>query len=211
MDAVITHVPALFYVCAIAASFYFLYNIRRAFAPLIGRPESRSLRWWEIISNTLYYGLGQRRVNSRRFLYPTLMHLLLGWGFLELLFATTVDFLVERELLLAFLPTKDTVWFAVLNELGGLALLAGAGMALMRRRTNHKPELLPHDSWTGRKNLFGDSGILVVLIVLGIGGFLAEAARLVAEQPVTAGASFVAHGITLVLPDVILLSSQSFL
>ncbi|MFC1480994.1 (Fe-S)-binding protein [Candidatus Neomarinimicrobiota bacterium] len=211
MDTVAAHVPALFYVCALVASFYFLYNLRRAFAPLIGRPDNRSLRWWEVISNAVYFGLGQRRVNSRRFLYPTLMHLLLGWGFLELLFATTVDFLVERNLLLTYLPTKDTVWFAALNELGGLALLAGVGMALMRRRVTQKPELLPHDSWTGRNTLLGDTGILVVLLLLGVGGFLAEAARLVVEQPAAAGASFVAYGITFVIPDELLLSSQSFL
>ena len=211
MDAVVTHVPSLFYVCALAAGFYFLYNIRRAFAPLIGRPESRKLRWWEIITNSLYYGLAQRRVNARRFLYPTIMHLLLGWGFIELLFATTVDFLVARNLLLAYLPTMDVVWFALLNELGGLALLAGIVMALMRRRATKKPELLPHDAWTGRNTLLGDTGILVVLLLLVVGGFLAEAARLAAEQPATAGASFVGYNIARALPKALLVGSQGFL
>lgn len=211
MDLAVGHVPPLFYVCALIAGFYFLYNLRRAWAPLIGRPESRHLRWWEIITNTLYYGLGQRRVSSPRFTYPTIMHLLLGWGFLELLFATTVDFLVARGILIAYLPTMDTVWFAALNEVGGLALLAGVGMALMRRRVERKPELLPHNSWSGRNSLFGDTGILVVLALLGVGGFLAEAARLAAEQPANAGAAFTGYALTLIIPRNILLSSQSFL
>ena len=49
-------------------------------------------------------------------------------------------------------------------------------MALYRRHIN-KPDPLPHTTTTGRGNLFGDSGILWFLLLLCVGGFLAEAAR----------------------------------
>ncbi|MFB0515690.1 MAG: hypothetical protein ACETWG_03690, partial [Candidatus Neomarinimicrobiota bacterium] len=125
------HVPTLFYILAGIALFYFAYNFRRAFAVRIGRPENRSLRPWEVIRNAVYYGIAQRKVSSLHFGYATVMHLCLGWGFIELFFATTVDFLVSRGLFLDLLPRKDTPWFAVLNDVGGLLLIIGIVLALV--------------------------------------------------------------------------------
>lgn len=198
-DAADAHIPTLFYVFAGLALFYFAYNFRRAFAARIGRPEIRSLRPWEVIRNALYYGIAQRKVLSCRFGYATIMHLCLGWGFIELFFATTVDFLVERGLFLAILPHKDTPWFAALNEVGGLLLLVGIVLALARRHSRARPEPLPQDAFSGRGNLFGDTGILVILLILVVGGFLTEAARLAIDTPATAGASFVAYPLTFML------------
>ncbi len=201
-DTLNAPIPALFYICAGAALLYFIYNLRRAFAARIGRSEVRRLRPWEMIRNALYYGVAQRRVSSRRFGYATLMHLCLAWGFIELLFATSVDFLVERGLFLDLLPHKDTPWFAVLNELGGLFLLAGTVMALARRHLGMKPDQLPQQAFSGRGNLLGDTGILLVLLLLAAGGFLAESARLAVDAPNTAPASFVAYPLSFVLsPD----------
>lgn len=194
-----SHIPTLFYVLAGIAVFYFVYNSRRAFAARIGRSEVRSLRPWEVIRNALYYGVTQRKVSSRRFGYATIMHLCLGWGVIELLFATTVDFLVTRGLLVDILPHKDTSWFAALNELGGLLLIIGAVLALVRRHSGLKPEPLPQSAFSGRGNLFGDTGILLILLLLAVGGFLAESARLALDGPTTAPASFVAYPLTFIL------------
>ena len=199
IDGAAVHVPALFYIFAGLALFYFLYNFRRAFAARIGRPETRRIRPWEVVTNALYYGVAQRKVTSRHFGYASLMHLLLAWGFMELLFATNVDFLVERGLFLELLPRKDTPWFAALNELGGIALLLGSLLALARRHTSARPAALPHNSCAGRGSLMGDSGILIVLILLVVGGFLAESARLSIEAPAAAWASFVAYAVSLTL------------
>jgi Fe-S oxidoreductase len=120
------------------------------------------------------------------------MHFLLGWGFLELLFATTVDFFIARGWLVDLLPTLDTPWFAFINDLGGIMLFVGLLMALFRRHM-FRPETLPQDSFQGRGNLFGDSGVLVFLLILVIGGFLSEAARLAVDQPATSEFSWIGY------------------
>ncbi|UCH09681.1 MAG: (Fe-S)-binding protein, partial [Fidelibacterota bacterium] len=195
-ETVAVHIPKVFYIFAGIAVFYFLYNARRAFAARIGRPTEKPLRIWAIVRNAVYYGIAQRKVTSRQFGYAAVMHFCLGWGFIELFFATTVDFLVERGLFVEFLPHKDTTWFAVLNEIGGLLLIVGIILALVRRHTRIKPVPLPQNSLDGRGNLFGDTGILIILLLLGVGGFLSEAARLVMERPPTAEASFIAYPLT---------------
>lgn len=195
-----SHIPILFYGLAGAALFYFLYNLRRIFSVSIGQPEPRRIKPLEALRNLCYYGIGQRRVSSRRFGYPTIMHLCLGWGFIELFFATTVDFFLARGWLVDLLPHKDTPWFAILNELGGLALLTGVIMALGRRFWRDFYDVLPHNHFAGRGNRLGDTGILLVLLVLVVGGFFAESARLALELPVTAWASFVARAMAPLLP-----------
>ena len=189
------HVPGLFYIFAFISMFYMAYNLRRLFTVNIGRPEKyRPLSVSEQIINALSFGLGQKKVYSKRFTYASIMHFLIGWGFLELLFATTVDFFTARGWFIEFLPGFDTPWFAFLNDTGGAMLTVGCFMALYRRHID-KPEQLPQNPINGRGNLFGDSGILVFLIVLCIGGFLAEAARLGIQQPETAHWSWLGYSI----------------
>ena len=65
-------------------------------------------------------------------------------------------------------------------------------MALYRRYGN-KPEPLPQSGFSGRGNFLGDTGILLFLVILVVGGFLAEAARLGIEKPPTAAFSFVGY------------------
>ena len=185
------HIPLLFYVLALLALIYFGYNLRLLFTVRVGKEEKyRHPRPVSSLANALTFGVGQRKVLNRRFTYAAVMHFGLGWGFIELFFATTVDFFVTRGWFVAYLPTKDTPWFAALNDLGGLLLLIGLLMALARRSFS-KPEPLPQDSFRGRGNLFGDTGILLFLLVLVLGGFLSEAARLAVEQPSTAAYSFI--------------------
>jgi Fe-S oxidoreductase len=185
------HIPLLFYVLALLALVYFGYNLRLLITVRVGKEEKdRHPRPWSSLSNALTFGVAQRKVLNRRFTYASIMHFCLGWGFIELFFATTVDFFVTRGWFVSYLPTKDTPWFAALNDLGGLLLLVGLLMALARR-SFAKPEPLPQDSFRGRGNFLGDTGILLFLLVLVLGGFLSEAARLAVEQPSTAAYSFI--------------------
>ena len=185
------HIPLLFYVLALLALIYFAYNLRLLFTVRIGKVDKdRHIRPFSSLANALTFGVGQRKVLDRRFTYASVMHFCLGWGFIELFFATTVDFFVTRGWFVAYLPAKDTPWFAALNDLGGLLLLVGILMALFRRSFS-KPEPLPQDSFRGRGNLMGDTGILLFLLLLVLGGYLSEAARLAVEQPSTAAYSFI--------------------
>lgn len=192
-----THdIPLLFYVLALLALVYFGYNMRLLFTVRVGKAEEyRRTRPWSRLANALTFGVGQRKVLSRRFSYASVMHFCLGWGFIELFFATTVDFFVARGWFLDYLPRKDTPWFAALNDFGGLLLLVGIVMALWRRGFG-KPEPLPQEAFRGRGNLLGDTGILLFLLLLVVGGFLSEAARLAVEQPPTAAFSFIGWPLT---------------
>jgi Fe-S oxidoreductase len=190
------HIPLLFYVFALLALACFFYNLRLLWTVRFGKEEKyRSAGWLNRIADGLVFGVGQRKVMNRQFSFATVMHFCLGWGFIELFFATTVDFFVVRGWFANYLPGKDTPWFAALNDFGGALLLVGLLMALYRRHAS-KPEALPQSSFSGRGNLFGDSGILLLLIVLVVGGFLAEAARLAIEMPTTAAYSFVGFQLT---------------
>ncbi len=194
------HIPLLFYVLALLALACFFYNLRLLWTVRAGKPEkNRSVDWLQRIASGLTFGVGQRKVMNRRFSFATVMHFCLGWGFIELFFATTVDFFVVRGWFVDYLPGKDTAWFAALNDLGGVLLLTGLLMALYRRHFA-KPEPLPQSSFSGRGNFLGDSGILLFLAILVVGGFLAEAARLAIEMPVTAAYSFVGFSLAKLAP-----------
>ncbi|MFB0516011.1 MAG: heterodisulfide reductase-related iron-sulfur binding cluster, partial [Candidatus Neomarinimicrobiota bacterium] len=72
-------------------------------------------------------------------------------------------------------------------------------LALVRRHSRLKPEPLPQQALSGRGNLFGDTGILIILLLVAVGGFLAESARLAIENPPSSLASFVAYPLSLIL------------
>ncbi|MDJ0698509.1 MAG: (Fe-S)-binding protein [Woeseiaceae bacterium] len=190
------HVTAIFYLAAAVALLVFAYNLRGLAGVRIGKPEThRKLQPLSQLGNALFFGVGQGRVNNRRFTYASVMHFCLGWGFIELVFATTVGFFTARDLLTGFLPGMDVPWFAALNDLGGLLLFIGLVMALGRRYLS-KPEALPQDAFKGRGHLLGDTGILLFLVLIVVGGFLSEAARLAIERPETAAFSFVGYSLS---------------
>ena len=178
-------VSGLLYVFALASIAYFTFNLRKLTAVQIGKEYNGNFSPVTQLFQALFFGVAQRKVFRQRFTYASIMHFLMGWGFIELFFATTVDFLKLRApgFIQNILPTMDTPWFAALNDLGGIMLLVGTVMALYRRHAN-KPEPLPQEAFKGRGNLLGDSGILVFLIVIGTGGFFAEAARLATHPDV---------------------------
>ena len=101
-------VPTLFYVFAFICIFYFIYNFRRLTSIHIGKPEERPLNFFDQLFNSLSFGVGQRKVYSKRFTYASIMHFLLGWGFIELFFATTIDFFTARGWFQNYLPGFDT-------------------------------------------------------------------------------------------------------
>ncbi len=190
------HIPIAFYILVFLSLGYTIYNSRRLVTVFSGKPEmKRPHRFWKQFVQIIQFGLLQRKLYSKRFAFAGVMHFFLAWGFFELFFATTVDFFTARGFLVNYLPTLDTPWFAFINDLGGLMLLLGLVFAIFRRTAN-LPEKLPHNAFAGRGNLFGDMGILIFLILLVIGGFLSEAARLGADQPVNPEYSWIGFPIS---------------
>jgi len=189
------HVPIVFYLFALMAIVLFFYNSRKLLAIRIGKRDSKnSIKLIPSIFNMLFFGILQRRVFRKKFTFASFMHALIGFGFFILLFATTVDFFVARGWFVNYLPHLDTPWFAFLNDTGGIMLFVGLLMALFRRHFN-KPKSLPQNSFQGRGNIFGDSGLLLYLLILVIGGYLSEAARLAIEAPTTANYSWIGNSI----------------
>ena len=165
MDNKVHEVPVLFYVLAVFSILYFIYNLRRLFYFSMGKDEQSNFSLLDQAINLISIGIGQKRVYSKRFAYASVTHFLLGWGFIILFFATTVDFFASRGWFVQWLPEFDTPWFAFLNDTGGLILTIGCVMAIARR---HLSELgpVPHNALGGRGALFGDTGILIFIIFL---------------------------------------------
>lgn len=190
------HVPIVFYIFAFIAVIFLFYNLRRFLAVKIGKKDpDYKFKLFPALYNLIYMGVLQRRVFRIKFSYAAVMHFLIGFGFFILLFATAVGTFVSKGIFINFLPHLDTPWFAALNDTGGLMVFIGITMALYRRHIN-KPKSLPQDSFKGRGNLFGDTGILLIILLLVIGGYLAEAARLAIESPATAQYSWIGYPIS---------------
>lgn len=197
-----SHIPVLFYLFALVAVGIFVFNLRKFTLVKLGKPADLKLDFGKKLIQGLTFGVGQKKVWSARFKFASVMHFFLAWGFIELFFATTVDFFQARGWFSAWLPGLDTPWFAALNDLGGLMLFTGLVMALYRRHMD-KPEALPQEAWKGRGNILGDTGVLVYLLILVIGGFLAEAARLGETHPSTESFSWIGYPISTLLSDAI--------
>ena len=205
------HVPVVLYLFALIAVVIFVYNLRRFLALRIGRSDpDNNIKIIPAIWNLIYFGILQRRVFRKSFNYASIMHFLIAFGFFILLFATTVDFFIARGWFVDYLPHLDTPWFAFLNDTGGMMALIGILMALYRRHIN-KPKSLPQDAFKGRGNLLGDSGILLYILLLIIGGFLSEAARLAIDSPSTAQYSWVGYIISYLFSSASWSFAQPFL
>ncbi len=190
------HVPVVLYLFALIAVTIFIYNLRRFLAIRIGKSDpDYKIKMVPALFNLIYLGILQRKVFRLKYSFAAAMHFLIGFGFFILLFATTVDFFLARGWFVDYLPHLDTPWFAALNDTGGLMVFIGISMALYRRHFN-KPKSLPQDAFKGRNNLFGDTGILLIIILLVVGGYLAEAARLAIQSPATAQYSWIGYPIS---------------
>jgi Fe-S oxidoreductase len=186
----------VFYICALIAVIILFYNLRRFLAVKIGKKDpDYKFKLLPTLYNLIYTGILQRRVFRVKFTYASIMHFLIAFGFFILLFATTVGTFVSRGIFISFLPHFDVPWFAALNDTGGLMVFIGTSMALYRRHIT-KLKSLPQDSYKGRGNLFGDTGILLIILLLVIGGYIAEAARLSIQQPITAQYSWIGYPIS---------------
>jgi len=205
------HVPIVFYIFAFIAVAFLFYNLRRFLAVKIGKKDpDYKFKLFPALYNLIYMGILQRRVFRVKFSYASIMHFLIAFGFFILLFATAVGTFVSKGIFTSFLPGMDVPWFAALNDTGGLMVFIGVSMALYRRYIN-KPKSLPQDSFKGRGNLFGDTGILIIILLLVIGGYFAEAGRLVVQSPATAQYSWIGYPLSKLFSAELWSSSERFL
>ena len=165
------------YVGAVVAVTVFVYGLaQRVRLWRGGRPEHRFDRIPERIALVLKHALGQARTLSQA--YPGVMHAMVFWGFLAL-FMGTVLATIDYDITLPFFDYKllrgpfYLAYEAVL-DLFGLFFVLGLGMALWRRFVLRPERIDP----TARF-----AGLLALLLVINVTGFVMEACRLAAVRP----------------------------
>jgi Fe-S oxidoreductase/nitrate reductase gamma subunit len=109
-----------------------------------------------------------------------MMHLFLFWGFLSLFIGTVL--LTIHHYLFPFLVGTPYLVFSLAMEVGGLMLLTGILLALIRRYIQRVPRL---------ERRLEDALVPLWLLLVALSGFTVEGLRLVSEQTSWAEWSFV--------------------
>jgi nitrate reductase gamma subunit len=136
---------------------------------------------WRTLGAFLSCGLLQTQL-LRESRLRWLMSISLTWGAIELFFIGSLGNAVAQY---GIAPLSvDQPWFALINEIGGLLVALGVGIALYRRYVVRVPQL---------KGGWEDGLILAWVSLAVLTGFLTEAGRLLSEAvpPGAAGYSFV--------------------
>ena len=161
-----------------------------------GQPEASFDRPLERCKMLLNDVLLQRRVlrkrrqrNGSRSTYAAWMHGLIFYGFLALVFGTTIVALEEHGILRLYRgPFYGFV--TIVCELGGLAL--GAGLFMGMKRRSKQPDEFKH--------ALDYSVLYALLLLLVIQGFLVEAFRLAVQvDPIDGPLSFVGYALAQVI------------
>lgn len=141
-----------------------------------GGPESRFDRIPTRLRLVLLHALGQARTLAQA--YPGVMHAALFWGFLALFLGTvlaTIDYDVTLPWLnLKLLQGPLYLVYETVLDLFGLAFVVGLALAVWRRFVVRPARLDPAAQ-------FG--GVLALLLVINVTGFVMEACRLAAVAP----------------------------
>jgi Fe-S oxidoreductase len=141
-----------------------------------GGPEPRFDHVPQRIKLVAMHALGQVRVLSQA--YPGVMHATMFWGFLALFMGTvlaTIDYDITLPLFgVKILRGTFYLLYEVVLDLFGLFFVIGLGMAVWRRFVIRPHRVDP----TARF-----AGVLTLLFVINVTGFIMEAARLAAVKP----------------------------
>jgi Fe-S oxidoreductase len=128
--------------------------------------------------------------------YAGVMHAFVVWGFLTLLIGTTIlaiDIDIYRRLTgTSFFVGDFYLSYSLVMDALGLLFVVGVGMALYRRY------VVRDDRLWGKHTGFEDDAFVWTLFLLGIGGYLTEALRIVGTGfPSFETVSFVGYAVAL--------------
>lgn len=152
----------------------FAYGIYRRWQmwTALGKPEDRTDNAGERVKSLIVNGLFQ--VRTFRDVYPGIFHGLIFFGFLVLIFGAAID-ATQFHIGLPFFHGGFYLWFSLIMEIFGLAVLIGV-IALVARRYIQKPDRL---SYKDKPESTADDAIILALIGgIIVTGFLIEALRL---------------------------------
>jgi len=184
---------ALFYVLIAASLLVMAAQIRtRVRMWQTGRPLEpipNPVRYW--IGNLSRYVLGQKSVRASRPRCGAPMHLLIFYGFLALTIATTL-LAINTYSPIKFHQGNYYLLFEFTFDTLGLLLLFGLVWAISRRLTTQAP-IAKQGS---------DLGILVLLLLITVNGYLLEAGRIANNPQPWDSWSWVGYGMAKLLPVV---------
>ncbi len=181
--------PWIFYVLAGAAVAIFGLGVWVRLVPWwqgrggFGRTSAR-----RVIRNILVYGLLGARIWRRDF-WGGLAHAAVLWSF-SLMFLGTV-LLAIHEWLIRFLVGRTYLIYSFILEVCGLFFISGLLLLLFRRYVWKKGRMEPG---------FVHAGVLFLLLLIAVTGFLAEGLRLAEAKPPWAAWSFVGWGVASLFP-----------
>lgn len=161
----------VFAAIALAIFAYGLYRRWRMWKAL-GLPETRTDKTGERIKSLIINGLLQAR--TFREAYAGIFHGLIFFGFLILIFGAAVD-ATQFHFGLPFFHGTFYLWFSLIMEIFGLAVLVGITIAVIRRYIQ-KPDLL---GYRGKPDNTPDDAVVLLLIAaIIVTGFMVEALRI---------------------------------
>jgi Fe-S oxidoreductase/nitrate reductase gamma subunit len=141
-----------------------------------GGPENRFDRIPDRVALVVKHVLGQVRTLSEA--YPGVMHAIMFWGFLALFMGTvlaTIDYDITVPVFdWKLLQGPFYLFYETVLDLFGLFFVIGLGMAVWRRFVLRPARIDPTGSF---------AGVLALLLVINVTGFVMEAARLAAVRP----------------------------
>ncbi len=142
----------------------------------LGQPEDRSGNWLSRIRTTLAVAVANVRIIRLHELYPGTMHAMM-FGGAALLFLGKIVRLFSYVTGLTNPPQSIYLSFSLVSEIGGLLIIIGGVMAVVRRYILRPPRL---------DNKPEDMVALLLIVFVVIGGFFVEAFRVAAtELPTT--------------------------
>ncbi|HEY7649181.1 MAG TPA: (Fe-S)-binding protein [Methylomirabilota bacterium] len=153
-----------------------------------GGPEHRFDRIPERLRLVGVHVLGQVRTLSQA--YPGIMHATMFWGFLALFMGTvlaTVDYDITLPLFgYKLLKGSFYLFYETVLDMFGLFFVVGLGLAVWRRFVVRPARVDPDARF---------AGVLALLFLINLTGFILEAARLAVVQPAWAPWSPVGYGL----------------
>jgi Fe-S oxidoreductase/nitrate reductase gamma subunit len=156
--------------------------IRRARRWLKGQPERRNDQFGTRLWSVIVHGIGQ--VRTLKDIFPGIMHFTIFWGMIALLIGTilaTIDWDVTHLIFnVQFLTGWVYVLYELILDIFGVFLIIGLGMAIYRRYI-FKPDRLANMPGNGFK--WDDAYVLIMLVLIGITGYLVEGLRIAVAQP----------------------------
>ena len=185
----------LFALTAVALAI-FAYGIYRRWQMWIalGRSEIRTDTIVKRIVNLLLNGILQ--IKTFRDVYPGVMHGLIFYGFLVLIFGAAFDaaeFHIAEPMGVPFLTGRVYLIFSFLMELFGVFVLIGVFLAADRRYVT-RPDRL---GYMGEPDKKADDHIVLVLIgSIIITGFIIEALRIHVTNPPWEVWSFIGYSLS---------------